>query len=86
LATARWIEEVLPQEGALPPVATVLTTDGMLVVLHVPARGPLHAVVAAADVVERVVGDVPRVLGVLLGTGAVRRWTGGEPTSEDGGP
>lgn len=69
----------MPQEGALPPVATVDTSAGVLVVLHVRSRGSRDAVVAAADVVERVVGDAPRVLGLLLGAGAVRPRARGGP-------
>lgn len=72
LATARWVEDVLPQEGAIEPVATVLTTDGVIVVLHVRAPGRQQAVAAATDVVEVVVGDARRVLGRLLGTRAVQ--------------
>jgi len=69
-AVTRWVEEVLPHEGALPPVTAVATEDDVLVMLHIRSPGQRQALVTAADLVERVVGDSMRVLGLLTGAAA----------------
>jgi hypothetical protein len=68
LATARWLDDVLPGTGALTPVTSLPLASGWNVTLHVRAITGPDAVAAAEVLVEEVVGDAQRVLGDLVET------------------
>lgn len=73
LEIASWVEAVLPDVGGVPPLSVLPMSDGVIVALHVQAPSAPQAIARSAGLVEVVVGDVPRVLGRLVGTRVVPR-------------
>ncbi len=66
LDTATWLDQVLPQTGALGAVSALPRTNGWTVLLHVQATARVQASEIAETLIEEVVGDTPRVLGRLV--------------------